>query len=252
MRKPVIGAITAVLVLALTAGVALATGVVTQTLKATIGPTKAGTAKHPQPVKLGLRLYGTTSDGSVPPASNHVIVMLPKGLSFFGSKFPACSLATLNDQSKGPSKCPSGSKIGGGSAVARIGTNPDSPTETLKVTVFNGPKGKSVLIYLLGTEPANVSGAFPGNLIPVRSTKYAMKLDVKIPQQFYEPVPGFFTPLTDFNTTIKATRRVKGVQYGLVSTTSCPKSRRWEFAATWNYANAPGQDNANTKVSCSR
>lgn len=252
MRKTILLGAVAVLALALGVSAVFAAGTVQQNLKTNVSPSKAGTAKKPRPVKLSLRLYSTTSDGSVPPASNHVIVWMPRGLVFQGAKFPACSLSTLNDPNKGPTKCPSGSKIGGGTATASVGTEPGSQTEALKVTVFNGPKGKSVNLYLLGTQPAAVAGAFASKLTPIKRGAYAMKLDTRIPQNLYEPAPGFFTPLTDFNIAIKATRRVKGKQYGVVASTSCPKTKRWPFKATWNYANAPGQDNANTKVICSR
>ncbi|MFL5893795.1 MAG: hypothetical protein ACJ76Z_01620 [Thermoleophilaceae bacterium] len=244
-------AIAAVLVVAV-ATTAYATGVVTQHIKANISPSKAGTATKPKPVKLNLHLFVTTSDNSVPPPANHDIVFLPRGLVFQGSHFKSCTAATLNDPNQGPSKCPSGSKVGGGTATAHIGGDPNGPNESLVVTVFNGPKGKSVLLHIHGTSPATIDGAFEGKLIPIKgSGPYGLKLDVKIPQNLYEPAPGVFTPLTDFNTNITGTTRVKGKQYGITATTACPRGHKWQFKAIFNYANSAPQDNANTQVKCS-
>ena len=69
---------------------------------ANISPSKAGTTKKPKSVKLQIKLTTTTTDGSVPPSANHVILFLPRGLIFQGSKFKSCSAATINDPNKGP------------------------------------------------------------------------------------------------------------------------------------------------------
>ena len=254
MRKPLLAAFAAAL--ALTVGVVAvnATGVVTQNLKPNISPSTSGTAKKPKPVKLSLHLYATTSDGSVPPASKRVIVWFPRGMTLQASKFKSCSATVINDPNQGATKCPSGSKVGGGNATARIGSNPDSPTGTFTVTVINGPKGKTVFLYLQGSSQNvhSITGTITAKLVPVRTGPYSTKFDTTIPQNLYEPAPNVFTPLTDFSISIKATTRVKGIQYGYVATTSCPKkTHKWPFKATWNYANSPGQDNASAVVKCS-
>jgi len=247
LRKSLVAAVAAALALTV-ATVALADGVVTQTIQAGVSPSKAGTLKKPKPITLKLHLSTTTSDGTKPPAANHVVIYMARGLTFNGAHFKSCSLATLNDSNQGPSSCPSGSKIGGGTATGNIGQGSD---EQLTVTIFNGPKGKSTEIYLHGTSPAAIDAAFESKLKPIRGGPYGYQLISDIPQNLYEPVPGLFTPLTDFNVSIKAITRVKGVQYGVVSTVSCPKSHKLPFKGTWNYANAPQQDNAQTVVSCS-
>ena len=250
MRKSLIAAAVAALALA-GASVVYATGVVTQHYESGVSPSKAGTVKKPKPVALKLHLFVTTSDGSVPPAANHDLIYFATGIALNSTKFKSCALETLNDSSKGPSACPAGSKIGGGTAKAHIGSDPKGQDESITVTLFNGPKGKAVEIYLNGTSPAQIQGAFQAKLVPIRSGPFGLKLDTVIPKSLYEPITGLFTPLTDFNVSIKASTRVKGVSYGYVTTFSCPKSKKWPFKAIFNYANGSPPDTAKTTVSCS-
>ena len=73
MRKSIVVAVAAALALTV-AAVALADGVVTQTIQAGVSPSKAGTTKKPKPITLKLHLSTTTSDGTKPPAANPVAV----------------------------------------------------------------------------------------------------------------------------------------------------------------------------------
>lgn len=251
MRKTLIAACVAVLALVV-AAVAMAASNHSQKYDATVSPSKSGTATKPKPVTLGVHLTGSTSDGSVPPASKHVVTYFGRGLVLNGAPFKSCTVDTLNDPNKGPSACPSESKIGGGTARAHIGNDANGPNEDLVLTVFNGPKGKSVLFHLKGTTPVAVNSAFAGKIIKIRSGAFGYKLDVTIPKALYNPVGTTYTPLTDFNVKIKGIKRVKGKQVGLVSTISCPKSKKWPFKGVWDYANAPEQDNAQDLVACTR
>jgi hypothetical protein len=221
-----------------------------QRLDASVTPSKAGTPKKPKPIQLLVELTGSTDDGSVPPASKHVITRFGKGIVFNGAPFPSCTLETLNDANKGPSKCPPGSKIGTGEATAHIGNDPTGPDEQLVVTVFNGPKGKSTLFHLKGTAPVAVNAAFAGS-IKKDSGKYGYKLDVVIPKSLYNPVGTTYTPLTHFKVKIKATTKVKGKTVGLLATVGCPKGKKWPFKGEWEYANSPARDTAEKLVKCS-
>lgn len=251
MKKTLIAACVAALALVV-AAVAMAASTHSQTYDATVSPSKSGTAKKPKPITLGVHLQAHTTDGSVPPASKHVVTYFGRGIVLNGAPFKSCTLDTLNDPNKGPSACPSDSKVGGGTATAHLGNDPGGPNESITVTIFNGPKGKSVLFHLKGTTPVAVNAAFAGKIIKIRSGTFGYKLDVTIPKSLYNPVGATYTPLTDFNVKIKAIKRVAGKQVSLVSTISCPKSKKWPFKGVWDYANAPEQDNAQDLVACTR
>jgi hypothetical protein len=229
------------------------------TLDLKLSPSKAGTKKKPKGVKLNFHLTLGTDDGTSPPTTKETIVSFGKGIKFNASKFPSCTLAKLN--ASGPSACPKGSKVGTGSAVALVGGSPGEPapttTESLKVTAFNGPKGKTYLLYLDGDSPANIKQAIEGKLGSA-SGDYAYKLDVTIPPNLQQPLPGLFAPLVDFkvNTggtytkTTKSHGKTKKTKYNYIETSSCP-SGGWLFNAALTFANDPSTVNAPTKQTCS-
>jgi hypothetical protein len=248
LRKFVIAACIAALSLA--TAVTVHAAVVKQTLDGGLTPSKSGTAKKPKAAKLDLHLFATTDDGSNPPASKRVQVRLPRGLAFNGSKLAQCTLAAIQDSSKDPDTvCKKGSKIGGGSAKAKLG----SSDINLTVRVYNGPKGKSVLLRLdtaPGANPAVHTG-FEAKLKKLSGGPYGFLLDVTIPKSLYNPLQGVFTPLTDFKTTVKSVQRIKGKQVSVVTTTSCPKSKKWQFKADWEYADSTARDTASDVQKCS-
>ena len=157
------------LALACAASLALASvasAATTAKLNIKLSSSKAGTSKKPKAVKLNFDLAVDTDDGTSPPTTKETVVSFSKGIKFNSNIFPSCTLATLN--SKGPSGCVKGSKVGTGSALALVGGSPGEPkpstTEALKVTAFNGPQGKSLLLYLDGDSPAAIKQAISGTL----------------------------------------------------------------------------------------
>jgi hypothetical protein len=236
------------------------------TLDLKLSSSKAGKKKKPRGVKLNFHLTLGTDDGTSPPTTKETIVSFGKGIKFNASKFPSCSQNTLN--SKGPKGCPKGSKIGTGSAVALVGGSPGEPapstTETLKVTAFNGPGGKKYELYLQGDSPAAISQAIEGKLTKA-SGDYGYQLDVLIPPELQQPVPGLFAPLVDFKVktggTYTKTKTVKKhgkkvkvkTKYNYIETTACPKGssgKAWPFNAALTFANDPSTINAPTTQTC--
>ena len=235
-----------------------------------LSSSKAGKKKKPRGVKLNFHLTLGTDDGTSPPTTKETIVSFGKGIKFNASKFPSCSQATLN--SKGPKGCPKGSKIGTGSAVALVGGSPGEPapstTESLKVTAYNGPGGKKYELYLQGDSPAAISQAIEGKLTKAHGD-YGYQLDVIIPPELQQPVPGLFAPLVDFKVktggtyTKTRTKTVKRhgkkhrvkvkTKYNYIETTACPKGssgKAWPFNATLMFANDPSTVNAPTTQTC--
>jgi hypothetical protein len=220
-----------------------------------LSPSKAGTKKKPKGVKLNFHLTLGTDDGTSPPTTKETVVSFGKGIKFNASKFPSCSLATLN--SKGPKACPKGSKVGTGSATALVGGSPGEPapttTETLKVTAYNGPGGKKYELYLDGDSPAVIKQAIEGTLSKA-SGDYGYKLDVTIPPNLQQPVPGVFAPLVDFKVNTGGTytkkKGKKKTKYNYIETTSCPGGK-WPFNATLTFANDPSTLETPITQSCS-
>ena len=248
MRKTLIAACVAALSLVI--GVAVVHAAAKQTIDGVLSPSKAGTVKKPKPVSLALHLFVTTDQGEQAPASKRVQVRLPRGLVFNGAKLASCTKAIVQDSASDPDKkCKKGARIGGGSAKAMLGDT----VINLVVRVYNGPKGKSVLLRLdtpQGATPAVHTG-FEAKLSKIASGPYGVLLDVQIPKSLYNPIGTVYTPLTDFKTNIKSIQRIAGKQVSVITTTSCPKSKRWQFKADWDYANSDVKDTASDSMKCS-
>ena len=81
------------------------------TFNATIKPNKAN-----KPAGLNVKFEATDPAAEQPPVMNRIVIKLNEGGKYNSSKFPRCSLPSL--QSKGPKGCPSKSKIGSGTGEA--------------------------------------------------------------------------------------------------------------------------------------
>ncbi len=159
-------------------------------------PTKSGTKRKPRFVKIHT-VFQTPGPAAGQPgfATKRTIVHLPKGLRFRGNRFTSCTEAILNSQ--GPNGCKSSSKVGTGKAQGlALGQ-----VENLTVTAFNGPKGKTLLLYVQGGAPLAINSTIVGKLKSDKG-KYGYKLDVAIPSNLQQPLQGVFATLTKFETRI--------------------------------------------------
>ena len=212
MRNAILGG-ALVCALSLTAAApAFATDTVMDaSLKAT--PAKAGTKKKPRRVSLTLGIEGSSKTGQ-PSPTTRLKVTLPKGFTWNGKRWPAkkrcsASMATIR---KTASVCPAGSKVGSGhvSAVAGNGTL----TEEIDLTAFV-TTGGNLGLFLDATQPVPLKVMLEGKV-------RGRTIDVAIPQNIQEPVPGVPTG-------IKTLRFSLG--RGVVKSTSCP-GRKWSAKVT--------------------
>ena len=141
-RKKLITALAAAVGALVVAGAVYAA--VTVTFTASVKPNKAN-----KPTGLFVNIKSADAAAAQPPIMNRILIKLNKGGKFNASKFPRCKLTTL--QSKGPSGCPKGSKIGTGNGVGMARPVVTDPVNG-KITLFNGTQvgGKdTVLAFVL-------------------------------------------------------------------------------------------------------
>jgi hypothetical protein len=101
-------------------------------------------AKAAKPTGVGVNFEASDPAAEQPPIMNKIVINFQKGGKFNGSKFPKCTTAILN--SKGPSGCPKGSKIGSGTGVGYAKPVVTDPVNG-KLTIFNG--GNQILVFVL-------------------------------------------------------------------------------------------------------
>jgi len=167
LRKKLLGALAVVIGALVLAQVAF--GAVTVAFNASVNPNKAN-----KPAGLKVKIAASDPAADQPPIMNRIVIKLNAGGKFNGSKFPKCSLSAL--QSKGPSGCPKGSKIGSGTGVGYARPVVTDPVSA-KLTIFNG--GSQVFVFVLpDLGPTFVT---VGKIIHKKDGPYDYTLDFNIP-----------------------------------------------------------------------
>ena len=196
MRKKLALALSGALILALgVAGVAQAVNS-KQTVAVKLAHNKAGTAAKPKSVgDLTVDLKVAVDPSDQPFATSSTVIHFDKNLVFNTAKFPSCTEAQARTGAAACTKA----KIGSGKALGlALGQQ-----ENLTITAYNGPKGKSILLHVVGTQPLDINTVIVGQLKP-DSGKFGKKLDVAIPANLQNPLgqPTSFATLTSFVTRV--------------------------------------------------
>ena len=218
MRKYLIVAFAALTAMAFTTVALAQTPAATMTVK--VKPKKAGTKKKPKNSSIELNIKNNDPKKTLAKLE----ITSPKTFKLSTKGLTKCSLQTL--EAGGPSACPKGSRVGGGTASALVGVNSTTtaPTPlTFDVTAFVlGPK--KLGFFLVGREiPIQVlsPGTIKGN-----------KLTITVPDTAQQPTPGTYAGLKEIHTTLKGK---KGKHY-LASTVGC-KSKKHAFKTVLHFIN---------------
>jgi hypothetical protein len=240
-----IASLAALVALGLTAGAPAANGPapvvkVTGTISPKRGHIQPGT---PLTLKLDTRFR------SVPAGGNFVLQSLdylfPKGASINGRLFPSCKAGTLEAAHGVLSTCPKGSKIGSGVAsgiAVALGVKSSG-----KLTLFNGPGGKSITMNIDVEHPAAINETFSAPLTKAKG-KYAYKLSVTIPDTL-KTIIGGDVVVTRILVTNGASRMVNGVKRGWTEAVNCPKSGKAPLHADFTF-NQNAKASTDTTVAC--
>jgi hypothetical protein len=185
----------------------------TFTIEAQVVPNKAGTPKDPQGVKIKASARFFTPEGVEKPIVTHGYALFPRAGDYNASLFPRCAKRTLDRL--GPDGCPKDSRIG----AARASAYADTIITYPKIEIFNGGQ-KVAYAYVTLYQPALVQVALPARIQEIPRGMWKYKVSVRIPEVL-QVVAG--VPI--------GARSIKGwVGKGeLITTTSCPKSRRWPY-----------------------
>lgn len=200
-------------------------------------------AGQPWAVDLSLGAHFGTTDGSIPPILNSMSFKFPHA-KVNGSQFPTCTLAKL--KAKGPSGCPSGSRIGQGRAIVdaiglKIGAT---------IIAFNGPgtdSKRQEVIYAKADPGIDVTLYFAGTLKKIGG-QYGYQLDVPVPP--IQTIPGAPNASVDsFNVNVGARTKKHGKKISYIDApTSCPKSGL-PFAGSFAFADGSTSTSSAT-ISC--
>jgi hypothetical protein len=200
-----------------------------QTMKVKLAKNKAGTAKKPRDIgKLTVDLAVALDQRDAPFATKSTTLFFDKNLVFNSAKFKSCTEVQVRI---GAAACKA-AKVGSGFAQAQaVGQQED-----LTVTGYNGPKGKTLLLRVRGTDPLAIDSVIVGKLVK-GSGAYGKKLVVTIPDNLQQPLAGLYATLTRFVTTVGGTQ--KKVPY--IGLKGCPKNKKLHFKGDFVFTDGTKQ-----------
>ncbi len=227
--------------------VGAATAPTQASLTGTISPAVSSPSGKPRPVALSiLTRFQTSPPGAQPATVTQAVIYFGHGSIVNARLFPSCNPTRLNKI--GPKACSKGSRIGGGT-VTSIGAG---LPESLVLTAFNGPGGRSVLFYLNGTTPLKVAQAIQAPMVPIKNRFYAYKLTLNTPPNL-QVLSGVAVATTSFSSTIKATvvRRVdhRRVRLGYLEVPLCPAGAVVPLRGMFTFMGAPSET-VNSGIDC--
>jgi len=134
---------------------------------------------------LTIRANVTDSLGGIPSPLTQLVIDIPPGVTYNFATTPVCPLATIQAAtgSVAPS-CPTGSKIGGGTATVQAVLGGEGITETAAMDIYLLQRSPvTYQVWANGTTPIQETLNFPGSFSPT-SAPYAQQISVNVP-----PIP---------------------------------------------------------------
>lgn len=181
-----------------------------------------------QPQTLSLTIdarFAADVDGELPGTVSRAVIYFPHGPRVNGALFPSCDPQRLKRMRGAIRACPVGSRLGGGVA---IGTSPQfQPVrEHLRVELYNGAGGRSIIFFLHGENPVLVSGMIVAPFKALRGGRWGYRLTMPVPHELQEISDGIFASLLDFKVTTGGSVRVREhgrmVRRGFIEALACP------------------------------
>jgi hypothetical protein len=194
---------------ALVCAVAVATAFASQqpnTVSYTVKAKKKGkpSKKHPAPLSYEGILSVGTSNNTQPNVAPTTKLYFPKQVVQNAKYFPSCNGKKLDGQSSVPASCKK-AVIGGGTATASGGApgQPINPatTENLKVTAYNGVRGKQILLVLNGSSPLQISNRVVTGQMGPGGGKFGYTVTFTVPADLQYQL-GLQVALTHFDVKI--------------------------------------------------
>jgi hypothetical protein len=207
------------------------------------------TNRHGMPIRLKFGIKINHPAGSRYRLEK-VTVKFPSGVGApHGELFPSCSVAKLTAAHNRLSACPRGSKIGSGIAK---GTAVDlGVTSSGRLTLFNGPGGRSITFNVSIVTPALINKTFSA---PLKKTsgKYGYTLTNNIPTELQNILDGPII-VRSIDVTTGATIVKNGVKRGFVEAFKCPRSGKAPIHADFSFNTDTGgsaTSSADTNILC--
>lgn len=165
--------------------------------------------------------FRTDVADELPATIAKAVVYFPHGPRVNGALFPWCDPQKLRRLRGATRACPAGSRLGGGTA---LGTSPQfaGVIEHLRVEIYNGRGGRSLIFYLHGENPVLIGGMIVAPFVALHGGRWGYRLTMPVPRDLQEIASGIFASLLDFKVTTGGSVRRNGRRYGFIEALACP------------------------------
>lgn len=195
-------------------------------LSGTATPPISAFTLEPQTLSLTIDArFASDVAGELPGTVSKAVIYFPHGPRVNGRFFPSCDPQRLRRYRGSPRACPRGSRLGGGTA---LGTSPQFSgiLEHLKVDLYNGKGGRSIIFFLRGLNPVLISGMIVAPFKALHGGRWGYRLTMNVPRNLQEIASGIFASLLDFKVTTGGSVTVRqggrSVRYGYIESLACP------------------------------
>lgn len=192
-------------------------------ISGTATPAISAFTLRPQTLSLTIDArFASDVPDELPGTVSKAVIYFPHGPRVNGRLFPSCDPVQLRRLRGAPRACPRGSRLGGGTA---LGASPQfgiGVRERLKVDLYNGKGGRSILFFLRGLNPVLLSGMIVAPFTALHGGRWGYRLTMNVPPGLQEIAPDIFASLLDFKVTTGGSVRVNGHRYGYIESLACP------------------------------
>jgi hypothetical protein len=245
MRRIALCAMTALVVAGTYTTTALADGQTTVSIDSHVTPVIRAFTPKTTSSTLAVNLTFAGPDGTAAATLKQAILKFTYGAKVNGGFFPSCSAQMIRNHEA----CPKGSQIGSGTGLGTIGDPPNATEEPINITLYNGPKGKSITFRILGKAPAVIDVPFDAPLKTLSGGAYNYQLTVDVPE-ILQRVAGLPISLKFFNVKVGASRKVKGRKRGWIETLICPPKALVPIAGDFTFVEGSAPFHTDTYIHC--
>jgi hypothetical protein len=178
----------------------------------------------PQTLSLTIDARFSTDGAAdeLPGTVSKAVIYFPHGPRVNGRLFPSCNPRRLLRLRGATRACPRGSRLGGGTA---LGASPQfgiGVKERLRVDLYNGKGGRSIIFFLAGLNPVLISGMIVARFDTLRGGRWGYRLTMNVPRNLQEIASGIFASLLDFRVRTGGSVVRGGHRYGYIEALACP------------------------------
>jgi hypothetical protein len=245
MRRIALCAAMALLTACCITTAALAEGQTTVEIDSHVTPVIRAFTPNTTSATLAVNLTFSGENGTSAATLKQAILKFTYGAKVNGNLFPSCTAEKIRNHEP----CPTGSRIGSGSGLGTVGDGPDAVEEPIKIELYNGPKGKSIVFRILGDRPAVIDVPFDAPLKTLSGGAYNYQLTVDVPE-ILQRVAGLPISIKHLNVKVGASRKVKGKKRGWIEVLICPPKALVPISGDFSFVEGSNPFHVETYIHC--